>query len=147
MDDDSQGYTRRLPHWRAAGAIYFVTWCVDRGRPDLDGAERDQVLASLRHFMRVRYDLYAAVVMNDHVHVLVRPRPNVALERIVRSWKSYTARHFHRRSGRVWQPEHWDRIVRDARELEELVHYIANNPFQRWPEIESYPWLWLCDPD
>jgi putative transposase len=145
MDDDCGGYTRRLPHWRAAGAVYFVTWCVDRGVPDLDGAERDQVLSSLCHFAGVRYDLYAAVVMNDHVHALVRPRPGFALERIIHSWKSYTARHFQHRKGRVWQPEHWDRIIRTEREFEEVLQYIANNPFTRWPGIESYPWIRLSD--
>ena len=145
MDDDCAGYTRRLPHWRAEGAVYFVTWCMDRGVPDLDGAERDQVLRSLRHFAGVRYDLYAAVVMNDHVHVLVRPRPGFALERIVHAWKSYTSRRFQHRKGGVWQPEHWDRIIRTDRELEEMLQYIANNPFTRWPEIDSYPWIWLSD--
>ena len=42
------------------------------------------------------------------------------LERIVHSWKSYTARHFQHRTGRAWQPEHWDRIIRTEREFEEM---------------------------
>jgi len=136
-------YRRRLPHWRADGAIYFVTWCVNRGLPDLEGVERDLVLSTLLHFNGSRYKLYAAVVMNDHVHALVEPIGINGLEVIIRSWKSFTARQFAHRTGRVWQPEYWDRLVRDEREFEEKLRYIATNPFTRWPGIESYPWIWI----
>ncbi|HSP96241.1 MAG TPA: transposase [Candidatus Dormibacteraeota bacterium] len=137
-------YRRRLPHWRSEGAIYFVTWRVERGIADLDGAERGQVLRSLLHFNGVRYNLYAAVVMNDHVHALVEPTERVDLEEIIRAWKSFSARQFSHRVGRVWQPEYYDRIIRDERELEGATQYIASNPFRRWPDIESYPWLWIA---
>jgi REP element-mobilizing transposase RayT len=140
-------YRRRLPHWRYDGSVYFVTWCVQRGVADLDGAERHQVLASILHFVGVRYDIYAAVVMNDHVHVLVRPHQGFALERIVQSWKAYTSRRFGGRSGRVWQPEYYDHVIRNDGAFDRAVHYIAGNPFSRWPEIESYPWIWLADTD
>jgi REP element-mobilizing transposase RayT len=136
-------YRRRLPHWRVDGGIYFVTWRVDRGVRDLDSAERDLVLSSLLYFNRARYALYAAVVMNDHVHVLVEPTPPFDLEDIVRSWKSYTSRQFRARSGRVWQREYYDRLIRDEREFDEAVGYIVANPYLRWPGIDSYLWSWI----
>jgi len=136
-------YRRRLPHWRVDGAIYIVTWRAERGVPDLDGAERDQVLSALLHFNHARYELHAAVVMNDHVHVLVEPIAGVDLEVVIRSWKSYAARQLRDRAGRIWQPEYWDRVIRDEREFEEALRYITRNPFIRWPEIESYPWIWV----
>jgi REP element-mobilizing transposase RayT len=73
MTDDLSIYRRRLPHWRIEGAIYFVTWRVARDASELAGTERDVVVSVLKHFNRARYVLFAYVVMNDHVHVLVQP--------------------------------------------------------------------------
>lgn len=142
---DLRVYRRRLPHWRVDDAIYFVTWRIERGIPDLDAVERDQVLSTLLHFNDIRYTLYAAVVMNDHAHALVEPAPDFALEEILHSWKSFTAHQFRKRgrTGRIWQPEYWDRAMRNDLELEEKLRYIATNPFLRWPGIDAYPYVWL----
>jgi hypothetical protein len=43
-------YRRRLPHWQPQRAIYFVTWRVADGVPELAPAERDLVQDSLRFF-------------------------------------------------------------------------------------------------
>lgn len=147
MTTDLRRYRRRLPHWRVAGGIYFVTWRIARDAPDLDAAERDFILTSLRHFDGVRFTLHAVVVMNDHVHALVEPRDGFALERIVQTWKSYTARQLPSRVGRLWQPEYWDHIVRDQREFDEYLDYILTNPARRWPGVDGYPWVWLCPPE
>jgi hypothetical protein len=39
---------------------------------ELSATERDLVAAELHHKNGKRYELYAYVVMNDHVHVLLR---------------------------------------------------------------------------
>jgi len=131
------------------GAIYFVTWRLERGVPDLDAADRDLVLSALRHFDSTRCTLFACVVMNDHVHVLLQPRPEVALEDLVRSWKSFTVNRMQKRGrgGRIWQPEYWDHIIRDQREFDEYLDYILTNPARRWPGVDGYPWVWLCPPE
>jgi REP element-mobilizing transposase RayT len=138
-------YRRRLPHWRVDGAAYFVTWRLAAGAPDLDAVERDTVRSALLHFNGTRYTLFACVVMNDHVHALVEPAAKTRLEELIHTWKSFTANQCQKsgRTGRVWQPEYWDRVVRDEGEFEEALRYIARNPFIRWPEIESYPWIWI----
>ncbi len=83
--------------------------------------------------------------MNDHIHVLVRPFGEHTLEKIVHSWKSYTAHVLQRqdgRIGRVWQEEYFDRIVRDDHDLAKQFNYILTNPWKRWPELVEYPWVW-----
>lgn len=99
-------YRRYLPHWRVAGALYFVTWRLIPKIQDLTPDERNVVVAALRHFSGSRYRLLAYVVMNDHVHVLVEPYTH-ALQSIVHTWKSFTTKSLQRcgRHGRVWQPE------------------------------------------
>src|SRR2546429_5302164 len=77
-------YRRRLPHLQKADAAIFVTFCTG-GRRVLPEVARDLVL---EHCLREagvarapspakgwspRIHLYAAVVMPDHVHLLLSP--------------------------------------------------------------------------
>ena len=125
--------------------MYFVTWQLARGQQELDGSERDLVAGAIRKFDGHRYELAAYVVMDDHVHALITPLANYELESILHSWKSFTAHQMQRgkrRFGRVWQDEYFDRIIRDDKELVQKCDYIIANPWKRWPEMESYPWVW-----
>jgi REP element-mobilizing transposase RayT len=145
VDDEFRSYRgRNLPHWRSEGATYFVTWRIARGQPDLDASERTAVSQAICHFHLVRYELFAWVVMNDHVHVVLIPFAAHELGDIMHSWRSYTTRALHRmgRIGRVWQPDYLDRVVRDQDELQRTVEYILNNPLARWPDVRRYPWVW-----
>ena len=84
-------YKRRLPHWRMSGSLYFVTWRLDREQPELEPLERDVIVSILEYFDTQRYELFAFVIMPDHVHLLVRPRNGFLLHQIVHTWKSYSA--------------------------------------------------------
>ncbi|MDR3515966.1 MAG: transposase [Azospirillaceae bacterium] len=143
-------YHRRLPHIRVDGSVYFVTWRVQKDQPALSENERDGVVMALRHFDTIRYALHAYVVMDDHVHVLVQPTPDHRLEDIMRSWKSFTANRMQRgktRQGTIWQDEYFDRIIRNDAEYNEKQDYILNNPYQRWPDLDAYPWGWILGVD
>jgi REP element-mobilizing transposase RayT len=135
-------YRHRLPHWRQEGATYHVTWSLHSEQDALYPEERTLVLAALRHVHQQRYDLVAAVVMDDHVHTMVRPEVPHKLERIVQSWKSFTANRLQREFGRIgWirQAEYYDRIMRNEEELLETLRYIADNPRERWPDVGGLP--------
>ena len=98
----------------------------------------------LRHFDGARYELIGYVVMNDHVHVL-GPEDKYRLEDIMHTWKSYSAHQivdFYERRAPLWQHESFERIVRNKLELYEKMRYIADNPFKRWPNLDSYEWVW-----
>jgi predicted solute-binding protein/REP element-mobilizing transposase RayT len=89
------------------------------------------VVQALRSFDEQRYYLDAFVVMPNHVHVLVQPLTGFPLNKIVHSWKSYTARQINKllgRSGAIWMQESFDRIVRDWSALLRCRAYIAKNP-------------------
>src|SRR5947209_1640064 len=85
-----------------------------------------------------RYDLVLAVVMPDHVHVLLCPRQRNTgtwydLAGIMKGMKGASARKINQllgTSGKVWQQESYDRIVRDEQELEEKIQYIWENPLR-----------------
>jgi REP element-mobilizing transposase RayT len=139
-------YRRRLPHYRidSPGMLYFVTWRLARGQRPLSEIERNIVVDSLRYWDRVSCRLEAFVVMDDHVHLLVTLLDDTPLERLLRSWKSFTGRMLvleSDRGGPVWQHESYDHVVRNDREFEELARYIAENPQKRWPEATHYRWV------
>jgi len=138
-------YYRNLPHWRARGYPYFVTWRIHKSQPPLSPEERDVVVEALCYFNAKRYDLHAYVVMDDHVHLILYPEDNFPLEKLCHTWKSFTAHEFvrhHIRQGNVWQDESFDRILRDEEEYYQKVQYILNNPWKRWPDLTEYKWVW-----
>ena len=137
-------YSRRLPHWRLTGSAYFITWRLQEGVALLTPEERGIVVSAIRHFKDKRYELYAYVVMDDHVHVALRPLTGFELHKITHSWKSFTAKQLQDTTGRVgqvWQHESWDRIIREEEELIEKCEYILNNPLKRWPDLKDYQWV------
>jgi putative transposase len=139
-------HRRRLPHWQTTPTIYFVTWRLRDGQPELAPTERDIVVSSLRFFEQKRYRLFAFVAMNDHVHVLFSILGDFKLPQILHSWKSFTAhqlQRLHGRRGAIWQPEYFDRLIRDEREFIETMNYIEKNPFRRWPALTEYRWMWV----
>jgi putative transposase len=139
-------YRRRLPHWRLEGSVYFVTWRLAPTQAGLTARERDELMSVLKHFDGNHYELYAGVVMSDHVHVLVKPLGNQRLQEIIHSWKSFTAHKFQRDYGRktpIWQDEYLDRIVRNEKEFLDKAQYVLNNPLRTCPELEDYPWVWI----
>lgn len=90
------------------------------------------------------YELYAFVVMANHVHVLIRPGINPS--RLLKSLKGATAREANkllRRTGEpFWQKESYDHWVRERAEFERIKLYIENNPVKAGlvNTPEQYPW-------
>lgn len=135
-----------MPHWRQDGAVYFVTWRLHKSQKELAALEREIIVSTLKHFDGQRLDLFAFVVMPDHVHVLVRPYEGYLLHELVHSWKSFTANRLQReggRGGKVWQEDYFDRIIRDEAEFLEKAQYILNNPLKINPPVDEYQWVWV----
>jgi REP element-mobilizing transposase RayT len=126
---------RNLPHWQFGGSTYFVTFRTEE--LDLIPEARNIVLDACRHFDGNRYTLWSAVVMPNHVHLLVQPKEmeNGKWHSLsaMHSIKSFTAKKVNdllKREGSVWQDESLDRIIRDEAEFLEKWNYIRNNPIK-----------------
>jgi REP element-mobilizing transposase RayT len=74
------------------------------------------------------YELYAFVVMANHVHVLIRP--HIDPSRLLKSLKGSTAREANKLLSRTgepfWQKESYDHWVRNDAEFERIRAYIEN---------------------
>jgi len=78
-----------------------------------------------------KYKLHAWVIMPNHVHLLLTPKPGYSLSEIVHSCKSYTSNQANKllnQTGRFWFPEPFDRFMRDYEHFEKTFDYIENNP-------------------
>jgi putative transposase len=115
---------RNLPHWQEPGAVYFLTWRCQQGK-SLSPEERTITLKAICHWDHIKWTLYAAVVLPDHVHVLAQPllKDEIGafdLAEILHSIKRHSALTINRTrgdQGPLWQDERYDRIVRDEAEF------------------------------
>ncbi|MBL8820418.1 MAG: transposase [Planctomyces sp.] len=98
----------------------------------LRNAELSKVVAdSLFHFDSDRYHLGDFVVMPNHVHLIACLLGDTDIERQCTSWKRYTARKINKAmgdSGRFWQEESFDHLIRSAEQFDAIQRYIADNP-------------------
>ena len=142
-----EGSGAEVPHLQMPGAVYLVTFRVVR-KVHLSPDERDLVAASIRFLDGRKYRLIAAVIMPDHVHLLIQPMRKGegvhSLAEIMHSLKSYTA---HQIGGPVWQRDYWDEIMRDFAHQCRTVDYVKRNPVTRGlvGRSEQYRWLLLGD--
>ena len=160
-----------LPHIDRPGLVQFVTYRLadalpvgTRARPvtaedDVDAqldrgygscvlalpAVAEVVVGNWRHLAAGRYDLCAWVVMPNHVHLVLRVHAGQPLDRLVQSWKSYTAKRINAitgRAGRVWQSEYHDRYVRDEAGYAAALAYVENNPVAAGLCSAAQDWRW-----
>jgi putative transposase len=154
--EDARYSKRRLPHFEKPWTIYAIT-ASTRARRKLSPAARTIVLNALRHFHLVRYELFAACVMPDHVHFLFQPWPKEQgvdesaifwnVSELTHSVKSFTAHEINKLEhsrGAVWEEEVFDRYIRSESDLHEKFRYICRNPWDTKvvrPD-EEYEWIW-----
>jgi len=80
------------------------------------------------------YKLLCACVMPDHVHLILRPQPDLPLSKVMKGIKGVTARKLNAvrgAGGSVWQDESWDRVLRDRFEFDEKLLYMLENPVKQ----------------
>ena len=117
-----QKYRERLWHWQLDSCHGN---CLLRRR---DLAEI--VMRTLQHFNGERYDLASAIVMPNHVHLIVQFNAPVTCRKQCTSWLHYSAHEINRvlnRLGEFWQSEPFDHLVRSETQFSYLQRYIANN--------------------
>jgi non-canonical purine NTP pyrophosphatase (RdgB/HAM1 family) len=140
-----------LPHWRYEGSTYFVTFRVLEG--ELTPDERQLVADACLHIHnQQRAVLHIATIMPDHVHMLLRPQEGHDLSKLLHSLKSFTAHQINTErgaSGKLWQRESYDRIMRSANEIAEKYKYIEQNAVRRRlvDRPGDYQWTVIGDDD
>jgi AICAR transformylase/IMP cyclohydrolase PurH/REP element-mobilizing transposase RayT len=149
---DEQFTRRNLPHIQRPGATYFITFRLLRG--SLSAEERDVVLSACQFWHTKSMTLHAAVIMPDHVHLLMTPHecgPGQfePIGKLLHSIKRFSSLEINKRrgtSGPLWLDENFDRIVRDEAEFIEKWEYMQANPVTAGICAPGqYPWFWKSD--
>ncbi len=79
----------------------------------------------------LHYRLGDRAVAGNHGHALLTPLPGFDVGKIVTVWKRWTTRAAHQllgTSGRLWQPETYDHLVRTPGRLRHIQAYLAAHP-------------------
>ncbi len=77
------------------------------------------------------FQLYEFVIMPDHIHLMLAPKPTLALERIMQFLKGGYSHRFSKETGsrtEIWERSFTNHRVRDERDYEEHRNYIRLNP-------------------
>ena len=114
------------------GSTYFVTFRL-AAKQKLSLDERGFVLGHIKSGSGEFYRLIAAVVMPDHVHIIVCPQEGFDLPQIMKGIKGVSARWINKMrgtQGKLWQSESWDWIIRDQADMEKKLWYMFKNPLK-----------------
>ena len=106
---------------------------------------------SMHHLDNKEYILICYSVMPNHVHLVfehISEGRNIS--DIMKSIKGYSAHECNKilnRKGTFWHHENYDRIVRNQKELENIISYVLENPVnagltENW---EKWPYSYLSD--
>lgn len=139
------GGRKILPHtpplWvDSSREIFYVTICAEQrgGSPLIPVAAH--ILNSLRiHQENGHWWIHLAIVMPDHIHLLLRIPPDGSMAISIRKWKHWTSRHL----GTRWQRDFFDHRIRAEESLRGKAMYILENPVRAglvtdwsdWPHL------------
>jgi putative transposase len=156
-----------MKHLDIAGHIYYVTTVVYRRLRLFTNPAYVIPLFDSLHYYRHRHQcrLLGYVIMPDHIHFMLWPQQEDALENFMRDFKSYTAKRLIRQAeveerrdlvaafeqagaetGRsehkVWQDSYWDKNIYTERFLRQKLNYIHRNPLLAGlvEDVAAYPY-------
>ena len=160
-------HRKRKQTFNEPGHAHYLTYsCVNRWPLLSKERTRHWVIEAMETArQRHAFDLYAFVIMPEHVHLLVRPRETTgSVERFLYdvkrpvSWRAkewlrrerqrdwlarLTFTHGDRKVFRFWLPGGgFDRNILRDRPLREVVDYIHGNPVRRGLVQNPTDWVW-----
>ncbi|MCW5936012.1 MAG: hypothetical protein KIT11_01730 [Fimbriimonadaceae bacterium] len=138
----------KLPHWRADGVTYFVTF---RHRRPLSEDERQALFLQLLRANGRKWNLSLLCVLSEKTDLLVTVGESPGgepyeLSDVVEKAKTKAGKAIIRASGERYPPfygESYDRIVRDDEEFEKFWLEIVDGPERHeGADVDEYEFLW-----
>lgn len=126
---------------RIEGACYFLTLTLQDRTQDWLVLHSDELRAALRRVMYEQpFQLPAAVVLPDHLHLLMQLPGDTDYSSRVRRFKSFFVRALRDKGfpvtlnekgeANVWQRRFWEHVIRDEADFVAHVDYIHANPLK-----------------
>ena len=121
-------------HAARKGAFRKVEDCLDTGTGDCTLAKPGVAKAFIDNLFKGQEQLYRVssfCVMPNHVHLLLKLQQESKLGEAMKLIKGRSSRVINQlanRSGQLWQPDYFDRMIRDDIHFERAQHYTHWNP-------------------
>ena len=141
-------HLRRLERVWIDSPIYFITTCTLERRAILASTDVAEILidewrnAHGRHGWAIgRY-----VIMPDHVHFFCSAELGAkTLPTFMQAWKQWTSKRVARElklSGKLWQEEFFDHVLRSSESYSQKWDYVKENPVRAGSIKRSDEWPW-----
>ena len=146
MNDAILPNRKKLPHQPpvavsqyATDAAFFISFCVNRRKYEIRGSDIGrrgplvgnqavQVLCTIQHYASIgQLRPLAAIVMPDHVHLIVMESSSASFAKTIPRIKAWVAKE----QGVLWQRDFFDHRIRSEESLVEKMEYLAANPVRK----------------
>jgi len=162
----SQRHRKQCRRYDVPGDAHFLTFSCFRRQPLLSRDRSRQWMVNAIRLGQAKsmYDLWAYVIMPEHVHLLILPHKEVRISSILTTikqsiskcaikWLKQNAPEFldrmedvqpnGKRHHRFWQRGGgYDRNLRSVRDIHEKIRYIHENPVRRGLVERAIDWKW-----
>jgi putative transposase len=145
---------RNVRRYYFPGAAVFITQNVRNRRPMLTAPQNVLIFQQTMEGVRQRHPfvMHACVLLPDHFHWIITPTGSSNFSKIMQSLKWNFTRNYKIALGTAesisfWQRRFWDHVIRDDRDLQTHLRYIALNPVKHglckrpedWPYVFQDP--------
>jgi len=123
----------RKPRIIVDGASYHVVARANRGEFIFQTYRVKQMFVEIIQRARQRFAFVIEnfCIMNNHVHLMIRPAPGESLSRLMQWILSVFAQKFNRTfgyKGHVWHDRFKSKVIETLRQFEATFSYVARNP-------------------
>ena len=122
------------PHFAIEGSIYFITTRLKERERLFTESEAEIVKETIFDLVsRKEFEVYAYVIMPDHLHILVKPI-RCGISKAMQLLKGGSSRQINK--GNLWQQGFFDFTVLTEQKFKEKFNYIHYNPV-KWGLVEK----------
>ncbi|MDR1398472.1 MAG: transposase [Treponema sp.] len=128
------------------GALYHVTSEIDRNEMDLQSSWIKEILLTFIKKAKEKYpfELFNFCIMDNHIHLLIKPEKGQSLSIIMQWIKGNFARYWNKlhnkKSGHLWGKRFFSKIINDVRQFVQVFKYIDQNPKRAGLVKEAEDW-------
>ena len=141
-------HLRRLERVWVDWPIYFITTCTLDRRRILASKEVAEILTDEWRNARNHHGwaIGRYVIMPEHVHFFCKAELDAkALPTSMQRWKEWSSKRMARElnlSGRIWQEEFFDHVLRSSESYSQKWDYVKENPVRAGLVKSSDEWPW-----
>jgi putative transposase len=140
--------THETPHWVPPNANYFITLCAEPRNQNhfCHSLVGTAVLDAIRFYHEKQtWFCHLAVLIPDHIHLMVCFPPDRILSKVIGLWRRSLAR----KHAISWQRNFLEHRLRNEENFQQKADYILYNPVRAGliKQPQDWPYTWLANTD